>query len=902
MTELKPEERAREWIDRKLADAGWQVINRDEYAPGMTAVAVREAAMRGGLEADYLLLINGKAAAVLEAKREEVALDNPHLIAQAENYTKQVQPWYPTWTLPLPFVYLSNGKEIAFKDCRKSDAKYEIVQKFMRPWDLVRHLDLGEFDGLPYLSPEGLRACQFEALTNLEKSFKEGRRRAVMVLATGSGKTFTACMMTYRMLAYTPMKRVLFLVDRNNLGTAAATALQTFKLTESGKPLSEIFWVEQLSNRPIESRTRVVVSTIQRLYSQLTGNMDAYSEEDEDAGLGHREGTEVELPEKPELPSDFFDLIIIDECHRSIYSDWQKVLTYFKTARMVGMTATPIPETLAFFDNNRVANYTYEQSVLDDVNVGYRIYRIKTELTEEGGQIDAGDVLTVTNRLDAQQRSQIAVADREFDKNKLNRSIVVRDQIRKILEEYKDAVYTKLYPEREPNFDYLPKTLIFAVSELHAQLIVDVAKEVFGRTDDKFVQKITYSCGNTNELIKSFRYDVDFRIAVTVTLVATGTDVRPLEVLIFLNDVHSETLYSQMKGRGCRTITPSQLQSVTPNAATKELFYLIDAVGVTESEKFVPSLDGKNERTLNPTLEALFEKMALGYLPDDYFQLLASKLSCIGNRADPEDLQEYHELSMTSPVAWAKTIMDVLEEGKLPPFRSASDDNRERMAVVHDLLTNIPARKKLVEIAKGYVKEVVGKTDAVISAGFSTEDAQASTKAFEAYVDAHRDDVEALRLIYNQETGKLTRAAIDDLEKKLSASIPGFRVGRLWNDYALLDPDRIKPLMSDQQAVTNLIQLVRYAFKQIDSLYTLTSLAAQRFALWCGQAQRSITPEQRELFRKIAVYIAQNGSCDIRGLIQTMPEVAGSLIRFCKSADAANKELFTLNEFILKAA
>ncbi len=572
----------------------------------------------------------------------------------------------------------------------------------------------------------------------------------------------------------------------------------------------------------------------------------------------------------------------------------------------------------------------------------------------------------------------------------------MRDQIRKILEEYKEAVYTKLYPEREANFDYLPKTLIFAVSEAHAQLIVDIAKEVFGRTDDKFVQKITYSCGNTNELIKSFRYDVDFRIAVTVTLVATGTDVRPLEVLIFLNDVHSETLYAQMKGRGCRTISPSQLQSVTPNAVTKELFYLIDAVGVTESEKFVPSLDGKDERTLNPTLEALFEKMALGYLPDDYFQLLASKLSCIGNRAvpsldgkdertlnptlealfekmalgylpddyfqllasklscignraDPEDLQEYEELSMTSPLAWAKTIMDVLEEGKLPPFTSASDDNRERKAVVHDLLTNIPARKKLVEIAKGYVKEVVGKTDTVISAGFSTEDAQASTQVFEAYVEAHCDDIEALRLIYNQETGKLTRAAIDDLEKKLSASLPGFRVGRLWNDYALLNPDKIKPLMSDQQAVTNLIQLVRYAFKQIDSLYTLTSLAAQRFALWCGQAQRSITPEQRELFKKIAVYIAQNGSCDIRGLIQTMPEVArfalwcgqaqrsitpeqrelfkkiavyiaqngscdirgliqtmpevaGSLIHFCKSADAANKELFTLNEFILKAA
>ena len=902
MTELKPEERARQWIDRKLEDAGWQVINRDEYAPGMTAVAVREAAMRGGLEADYLLLINGKAAAVLEAKREEIALDNPHLIAQAENYTKQVQPWYPTWELPLPFVYLSNGREIAFKDCRQDNAEYAVVQKFMRPKDLFRQLNLGYFDGLPYLSPEGLRACQFEALTNLEKTFKDGKRRAVMVLATGSGKTFTACMMAYRMLAYTPMKRVLFLVDRNNLGTAAATALKTFKLTKSGKPLSEIFWVEQLSNRPVESRVRIVVSTIQRLYSQLIGNMDSYSEEDDDAGLGHLEGTEVELPDNPALPPDFFDLIIVDECHRSIYSDWQKVLTYFKTARMVGMTATPIPETLAFFDNNCVANYTYEHSVLDGVNVGYRFFHIKTELTEEGGTINVGDMLAVTNHLDSKKRKQIAVSERKFDKNKLNRSIVVRDTIRKILKQYKDTVYTELYPEREPNFDYLPKTLIFAVSEAHAQLIVEIAKEVFGRTDDKFVQKITYSCGNTNELLKSFRYDVDFRIAVTVTLVATGTDIPPLEVLIFLNDVHSETLYTQMKGRGCRTISPSKLKSVTPNATQKELFYLFDAVGVTESEKYVPSLTGNKGGKWNPSLKELFEEMALGYLPDDYFQLLADKLSYIGNTADPEDLLEYKKLSNITPLQWAKRIMVALKEGKLPPFKSASDDNHERMAVVRDLLTNIQARKKLVEMDKGYVKEIVGKPDTIIYAGFSTEEAQASTKAFEAYVETHRDDVEALRLIYNQETGKLSRAAIDDLEKKLLESLPGFSIGRQWKDYALLNPNKIKPLKRDKKVVTDLIQLVRYVFRQIDSLYTLTSRFGQRFELWCGQVQRSITPEQRELFKKIAEYIAQNGSCDFRNLRETMPDVACSLIRFCRSADAANKEIFTLNEFILKAA
>ena len=261
-----------------------------------------------------------------------------------------------------------------------------------------------------------------------------------MILATGAGKTFTACMMIYRMLAYTKMKRVLFLVDRNNLGVAAKTELQTFKLTEGKKPLSEIFGVEQLSNRRIDPRTRVVVGTIQRLYSQLIGQPDDISEEQEDSLSVAASDEVMELPENPALPPDFFDLIIIDECHRSIYSNWQKVLTYFKGARLVGMTATPIPETLAFFDKNVVARYTYEQSVLDDVNVGFRVYRIKTELGEDGGSIDEGDRLNVMVRRDGQKREQTAIQERTFNKSELNRSIVVRDQIRKVLQEYKDAV------------------------------------------------------------------------------------------------------------------------------------------------------------------------------------------------------------------------------------------------------------------------------------------------------------------------------------------------------------------------------------------------------------------------------------------------------------------------------
>ena len=921
MADLKPEERARQWIDRKLKDAGWEVINRNDFAPSMNAVAIRETLMSGGLEADYVLFLNGKAAAVIEAKREEISLDNPQLIAQAENYTTKALEWVPLWENPIPFVFLSNGKEIAFKDCRKTDAKYEKLNSFKRPWDIARYLRLNEFAGLPYLSRTDLRACQYEAITNLEASFKNGQRRALMVLATGSGKTFTACMMIYRMLAFTPMRRVLFLVDRTNLGNDAATALKTFKLTENKNAMAQIFGIEQLNSTLIKelskekhtTRSLVAISTIQRLYAALSGKDDTSTEKDEDTPFYETEdaifyGTPertVELPESPCLPPDFFDLIIIDECHRSIYSNWQKVLTYFKTARLVGLTATPIPETVAFFNNNIVANYSYEDSVKDNVNVDFRIYRIKTQLSEEGGEIQAGDTIISTIRGEDKSKEQTAICDREFEKNKLNRSIVVPDQIRKILQEYKDVVYTQMYPNRDPNYDYLPKTLIFAVNEGHAKAIVEIAKEVFERKadDDKFVQRITYSCDDTKKLIQQFRYDVDFRIAVTVTLVATGTDVRPLEVLLFLNDIRSETLYAQMKGRGCRVIKPSELRSVTPNATSKELFYIIDAVGVTESEKVMPSIIVPGDDKIpNQTLAQILEKMAMNNLSDDLFILLANKLSAIGGRATPEDLADYTNLCKIKPSVWAQIIFARIDKGDLPPFVSNLEDNTERYNVIRELLENIPARHKLIEMARGYIKELPDKTDTVIYSGFSTEEAKSYTQAFKEYIQTHKDEIEALRLIYNHDVGKLTRDHIDELKSKLELSISGFTIDRLWNDYALLDQDKVKPLKSDQQAITNLIQLVRYAYNMISELYPLTGLCAKRFELWCGQAQRDVSDEQKELFRKIALYISVNGSSDFKKIISVMPDTAGSLLRNIQDRAKIEQELSSLNEFILKVA
>ena len=899
---MKPEERARVWIDNKLEESGWLIINRDDYRPGMQGVAIRELILKGRKEADYVLMLNGKAAAILEAKKEEIQLDNSKLIAQAEGYTNKLLPWCRFWEDPIKLIYLSNGREIAFKDAHNIGSAYKKISSFPRPMDLAKLLRIEDpYAGLPILHRGNLRACQFEAIVNFEQSLREGKRRALMVLATGAGKTFTACAIAYRILTYTRAQRVLFLVDRNNLGAAALRAFGEFEAQGTGKKFSEIYGVEKLGSQSVDGSARVVISTIQRLYSVLSGRTEEIDEATEDA-TEQPDDQDVPLPENPRLPRDFFDLIIIDECHRSIYSSWKAVLNYFDSAVLLGMTATPIPESLSFFDNNVVANYTLEQSIVDGVNVPYRIYRIKTHITEEGGIVKTGEKVEVKANKTGETWEQTTKQPQEFTKTEVNRSILIPDQIRKILREYKDIVYTKLYPDREPNFDYLPKTLIFAASDNHAKKVVEIAREVFNRSDDQFVQRITYSVEDSNGLIKSFRTDTDFRIAVTVTLVATGTDVKPLEVLIFLNDVRSETLYTQMKGRGVRTISPDQLRNATPNAIRKDLFYLIDAVGVTESEKIVPGT-GRGDYEVNPSLEALLEQMSHGYVPDDYINLLAGKLSAIGNRGEKEEVKKFRELSGFWPQEFAGKLYQALSNRKLPPFEDINAENRERMQLLSPLIENIEARKKLVEIARGYFKTLIDTKDVIESSGFSHEDAQRSTEAFEQYVFSHHDEILALRLIYNAQASKLTSDNLRDLNRQLSEALPFFNVIRQWNDYTLLKPKSVRKLSTgvDAEALTNLIQLVRFAYGQIDELCSLPSLAAQRFELWCGQKQNELpmTQEQKELFRTVAKYIVSNGAYSFASLRRLDPNLANRLVRFFGNAAAANDPILSLNAFMI---
>ena len=896
---MTPEEKARQKIDQWFTDAGWEVINRDDYEPTCTAVAIREGLLKGNLEADYFLFINGKAVGVLEAKREETDAFSSIVCEQAALYARSVPNIYQTYQKPLPFIFTSNGKELYFCDFREQDHYFKQIMTIPTPHELVKKLGINDyFAGLPTLRKKGLRDCQYEAITELEKSFRAGQNRALMVLATGAGKTYTACLAAYRMLSYTPMRRVLFLVDRNNLGKQAEGEFGTFRLTENGEVFSTIFTVNRLRSSSIPSDSSVIISTIQRLFSFLKGDAIEDNEDDDE----NEPTEEVALPPNPNLPHDYFDMIIVDECHRSIYGNWRKVLEYFDTARLVGLTATPIPETMAFFNNNRIVNYTLEKSIVDGVNVDCRVYRIKTQVTETGGAILEGEKFKEETRYTGEVKTVSSKETKTYTNKELNRSVINPAQIKLILSTYRDVVYTELFndPQREPNMDYLPKTLIFALNEAHATNIVQIAKEVFGRTDDRFVQKITYSAGDSNELIRHFRNDKDFRIAVTCTLVATGTDVKPLEVVMFMRDVESLPLYIQMKGRGVRTIGDEQLRNVTPNAFSKDCFYLVDAVGVTEHEKTIPTATDE-ATTKIITLRELLECISHGYISDEYLKRLAATLARIFNKADDSQRKEFARLSHDDMKELSARIYDALEKSTLPPFVSTEKPNLERKGLVSPLANHADARRYLLILAAGFVNTLMPGEDTLISKGFSIEDAKNTTEAFEEFCRENADEIEALRIIYNNEGEPITYSMLKDLEHKLKMANNHFAPKQIWNSYAILSPSKVKRSTTKEEsdALTNIIQLVRYAFRQIERLDSVVTTSKQYFNLWLGQNQREITDKQREVISRIVDYIASNGACTIRDIREDDATHAAQMIRAFGNMQKADEALHSLYTFVV---
>ena len=920
---MQPEERARVKIDKQLNNAGWEIVSRDEYVP-RSASAVKEALMQGNTESDYLLFVDDKAIAVVEAKREENPLGED-VKRQAEDYACNPQNWYGLWYPNLiPLVYLANGKKIYFKNMLQRDSDYVELSEMHSPKKMLQLINqVSEYGALPRLERRGLRDCQYEAEANFENAIKDGEKKSLAVLATGSGKTYLACLASYRLLNYTPVRRILFLVDRNNLARQTESEFSTFDRTENRQEMSSLYEIKRLKKEN-DIKADIVISTIQKLFAVLTGtalpsDSDEDAEDEKNTTDEEKEDTKViQLGDNLKLPPDYFQLIIVDECHRSIYGKWRAVLDYFSDAHVLGLTATPTPEAYAFFNNIIIENYTYDESVVDGVNVSCRTYRIKTQVTEHGGAIKSGTRVKEISRRTGAETVYKAPERVDYDPNALDRSVVNLDQIRKVLEAYKKAIYEDLYPEREKRWEYIPKTLIFAKDDYHATQIVEVAKQVFGEefeagvVPEHFVQKITYTAEDSNGLIRELRTEKDFRIAVTVTLVATGTDVKPLEVVLFMKDVHSDVLYTQMKGRGCRVIEDDRLREVTPNADTKECYYLVDAVGVTEHEKYVPKpVVGPRPGKKTLTLDALLEHLAHNELSDENLWLLLDYCASINRRYENNALFGRHLDNFITtfgfaPRTIAGNIQKATENGLLLEFQyiDPSHNNTERMDLIYELIGNIQARKKLLEMYRGYVATTDDDPDKLLYSGFSKETAKTYIENFEKYLEGNKDSIEALRIIYNSEDTVITHSMLLELRDSLLSESRQYGVYQIWKNYKLLDEiGEVDDLdvKTNINALTNLIQIVRYAYGKNQKLVSLIKGYARRFSLYCGQAQRVLTDDQKEIMRQIAEFIINDGALNVMDLNEIDTDLwRRGVVSF--TAPVLAEEMTTMSRFLLRAA
>ncbi|MBA3434430.1 MAG: DEAD/DEAH box helicase family protein, partial [Actinobacteria bacterium] len=620
-----------------LAAAGWVVQDaaRVNLAAGR-GVAVREFVLEAPHgRADYLLFLDGRAVGIVEAKKEGQTLTGVEW--QSAKYVDGLpEHLEPAIEGGLPFVYESTGAETRFTNGLDPDPASRQTFSFHRPETMTAWLDelrrhptaptlRHRLRTLPLLQPTGLWPAQQTAIVNLERSLAANRPRALIQMATGSGKTFTAANVAYRLVKFADARRILFLVDRANLGRQTLKELQGFTTPDDGRKLTELYNVQHLSSNRIDPVSRVCISTIQRVYSILRGDPELDEELDEHSAY---ELTSEPIPVEynPALSPEAFDVVIVDECHRSIYGLWRQVLDYFD-AFTIGLTATPNKQAFGFFNQNLVMEYGHEQAVVDQVNVPFDVYRIRTAITEGGATIDAGTVTQFRDRQTRRTRWEALDEDLAYTAAQLDRAVVARDQIRTVLETYRDRLFTEIFPGRSE----VPKTLIFAKDDAHADEIVQLAREVFGKGNE-FAAKITYRARGAEGLIATFRNAYNPRIAVTVDMIATGTDVKPLECVFFMRSVRSRTYFEQMKGRGVRVIGEADFRAVTPDAEAKERFVIVDAVGVTESDLVdtVP-LDRK------PTvpLERLLRQISFGTHDPDVASAVAARLTRLDGRLRP---------------------------------------------------------------------------------------------------------------------------------------------------------------------------------------------------------------------------------------------------------------------------
>ena len=641
---------------------------------------------------------------------------------------------------------------------------------------------------------------------------------------------------------------VLFLVDRSNLGRQTLREFQGFTTPDEGHKFTELYNVQLLQSSRIDPVSRVCIATIQRVYSILKG-------EELDPGLEEFSGfysstikrEPVPVEYNPEVPIETFDFIITDECHRSIYNLWRQVLEYFD-GFIIGLTATPSKQTFGFFQQNLVMEYNHEQAVADGVNVDFDTYRIRTAITEQGSKVDAGYYVDRRDRLTRKLRWELLADDLTYAPNQLDRDVVAEGQIRTVIQTFRDRLFTEIFPTRRD----VPKTIIFAKDDSHADDIVRTVRQVFDKGND-FCQKITYKTtgAKPEDLLTSFRNSYNPRIVVTVDMIATGTDIKPVEVVFFMRNVRSRSFFEQMKGRGVRTISATDFNAVTPDARNKDRFVIVDAVGVTETEL---SDSYSLERKPTVSFDRLLDLVSMGDRDPEVLSSLASRLARLDRHLTPRDREAIEDTSQGVPLQTLvsglvnatdpDTALDAARKttGQDDPPKSAIDQARKQLLedAARPFAANPDLRQRLVDIHRSYEQTIdTVSDDSLIDAGFSDEQAKAIVQSFQEYIEENRDEITALQVLYERPyRQRLSFADIEALADALISPPRSWTTERLWEAYRRLDKSKVRG--SGQRTLADIVSVVRFAIGGADELAPFADGV-------CGNASMAGWPCRRRL-------------------------------------------------------
>lgn len=926
MTNQTPEQKARDEIDSMLVSAGWVVQSKKKVdLSAGKGVAVREYQTDIG-PADYVLFVNGKPFGVIEAKRVEEGERLTTHEDQAESYAKATLK-YNLNKEPLPFVYESTGILTRFTDYRDPKPRSRPVFHFHKPETLAEWREQAEtlrarLKKMPDLDEQGLRPAQIRAIRSLEKSFKENRPKSLIQMATGAGKTFTACTSVYRLLKHANAKRILFVVDTRNLGEQAEQEFLKYQPTDDNRKFTELYNVQRLSSSYIASDSQVCISTIQRLYAILKGE-----DLEETAELENPNESAWQWQKKEPMPVEYtaknpveqFDFIIIDECHRSIYNLWKQVLDYYD-AFLVGLTATPDKRTFGFFNENLVSEYSYEDSVIDGVNVPYDVFTIETEITRAGAKIKAREYVDKREKLTRKKRWARLDEDYEYTASKLDKEVVNPSQIRRIIQAYKDALPGMFRDRFDEKGEFeVPKTLVFAKTDSHADDIIQIIREEFGEGND-FCKKITYKADeDPKSVLTRFRNSWAPRIAVTVDMIATGTDVKPLEVLLFMRDVKSINYFEQMKGRGTRTLNFDDLRKVTRTARhTKTHFVIVDAVGAVKSKK----TDSRPlERKPAVPLKDLLEAVAMGVQDEDLFTSLANRLIRLEKKLAEDEKVRFEKLSNGKSINHAaKDLLvaynpDTIEnvQIKIEQEKPGHVFDEIKQAVQKELDA---LRRKAAAVFTGqlneYIENVRKVHEQIIDTvnpdtlrkaewdSYSTEKARQVVQDFTAYIEVYKDEIIALSIFYDQpwRRRELTFTMIKEVLEILKREKPLLAPHYVWDAYAQIEEVRGKSPKSELMTLVSLIRRVTGIDSQLTSY---NHIVDKNFKDWIfkkhGGAGQKFSEEQMAWLRMLKDHVAASFHVTVDDLDYTPFDALGGRGRMWQLfGDQTSELLEELNE------